>query len=291
VPHKSDNILLGWCYGLLGAVLFALMAFTVHIAPQTLSSSQIVFYRGLVGIVILSWFCRRELGYLGKSVAWPLWLRGAAGGLAVTCYFINLRLVNAAIASVLQSLAPLFVAMIGLVIGQQKTRFSDIAGAVITTIGITLIISPSGAGISLASVLIGLAGSFLGAVAYLSLKTSTNSYSPTLIVWTMSLALVLFPMGSFSPSWFSVNLLEFGSLVLVGVFSLVAQLYMTKSYYVLTAQVASTINLTSTAWLLLLDALVGNVHYTLGALAGFICVLTGLVVLRRKRKSVIPANP
>ena len=126
-------------YMLAAAFFFSLMSLLVKLAGQRLPSSEIVFARSLVSLVIGYAMLRRA----GLS-AWGtnkriLVLRGAAGFIALTCFFFAVTRLPLADATVIHFTNPVFTGMLASVFLHEGMRRGEIAGLVVSLAGVVLV--------------------------------------------------------------------------------------------------------------------------------------------------------
>jgi drug/metabolite transporter (DMT)-like permease len=256
--------------------MFSTMALFVRIAKTDFSTSQLVFARAVFGIVLFSWFCRREVMSLFKLSSKSLWLRAIFGGGSVTCYYINLRDLPLGTATILTDLAPIFVAIFSFLFFNEKLSVKTVAGVLVAVSGAALLSSPATDSSSFCGIVIGLLGAVLGAWAYLSLKRASGTFSSAAVVFAFSVALLFVSIlgdGPIFPMKTGANLLPVIGVVAT---SALAQVLLTVSYRHLSATIASTLGLTAVLWALLFDVAVLGTELSAMALTAIVLIATGV---------------
>jgi drug/metabolite transporter (DMT)-like permease len=280
---KPETI--GLAAGVLSAAAFSVMALFVRMARSDFSTGQLLFARGLAGILLFSWLCRHELRELFKFNARHLWLRAMFGGGSVACYFLNLRDMSLGTATVLTDLAPVFVALFSVLYLNEKPYWKTIAGVLISFCGVFILSSSTTLVASIAGVAIGVAGAIFGAFAYLSLKRASQNFRPFLVVLTFSLAILGVSFIDRSPIFEVRHGADFWPVIGAVVASVAAQVLLTVSYKFLSATTAATLGLTAVLWALLFDAVLVGLKLASLEIAAIALILFGVLLTRAKRAS------
>lgn len=275
----------GWFHGAVGALLFAAMAQLAHHAPPGLSAWGLVFHRALAGLVLLTPAVLPDVRALVTPRAWRLWRRGALGALAIFFYFVNLRRTSAGMATVLHQAAPIFVALLSPLVLHVRTSGKALLGCTIAVIGVALLVSPSGQSLDPGSLVIGLTGALIGGFAYLSLKSASDTFGATALVWALSVFLFLLSLARFDAAWLTLGAREWVFAVGVGVLSVLAQIFMSLSYRELTAPTAATLTLTSAVWALVYDLATGDMILNGASTVGVLAILGGLAMTHHYRNT------
>ena len=221
-------------------LLFSIMAALVKYAQQSLPSQQVVFWRSMVGALILLPLVLRERPWLGCNRK-LLVLRGCVGflGLSGTYYAISrLSLVDAIL--IFQA-TPIFVMPLSAFFLKERIRPVEWVFTLSGLAGVALVIKPTGA-ISVVPALIGLGGAFFAAAAYVTVRALGRSERTSVIVFYYSLAATLgtTPGLVVDPVWPALPV----ALALVGIamVSTLAQGLMTIAYRLATARKVVIIN-------------------------------------------------
>lgn len=213
---------------LLAALFFSLMATTVK-SVNEFPLIQKVFFRNFIGVLILSIFVVKDKSILKVNNKLLMLGRCTFGLTGVFMYYWSLSLLNLSEAVVINKLSPFFVIVLGGLILKEKIKPSQFVAVLIALAGIVVLLRPQ-MNVDMFPAIIGLTGALAAAGAYTIIRELRHTDSPMTIVFyfCLSSTLVTFPflLGQFvMPS-----LMELFQLSLIGIFALIAQLFMTNAY-------------------------------------------------------------
>jgi drug/metabolite transporter (DMT)-like permease len=219
---------------LAASLLFASMGVCVKLGSQLFSAAEMVFYRGLVGTVVLLAFIMGRRLFL----ATPHWrshlYRSLAGLVALLCYFESITRVPLATAVTLSYTSPLFLALLLAVSGSRRHQPRLLPALAAGFVGVVLLLQPTLSSDAWLGGLFGLASGVMSGFAYLNVSKLGELGEPEWrIVFYFSLlgAVGAIPWTfAATPAFHPVDLR--GGLLLLGVggFALLAQLCMTRAY-------------------------------------------------------------
>jgi drug/metabolite transporter (DMT)-like permease len=218
----------------LAALYFSVMSLLVKLAGSAIPTQQIVLIRGLFGIGFAYWLVRRAGVPLWGQRKALLWVRGALGFGAMSCFYYGLIHLPLAEATVIQYTNPVWTLYLAAIFLGEKLslRMLLLGGASIA--GVILIARPEflfgGAVTSLDPlvVTIALSGAVLSAGAYVTVRKLAATEATVVIVFYFTLATVI---GS--APWLLLEAVwptpyEWLLLAGIGFTALVAQLYLTR---------------------------------------------------------------
>lgn len=167
---------------LVATFLFAAMGVCVKLASDLYSTSEIVMYRGIIGMLFIGILIRLRNGTLRTSFPWSHFGRGLAGVTSLWLWFYAISVLPLAMAMTLNYTAPIWMAAILFTIGwwRGQSRFEwGLAAAIVASfIGITLLLRPTiHAGQWFGGMLALLSG-VLSALAYLQVRRLGNLGEP-----------------------------------------------------------------------------------------------------------------
>ena len=161
---SRHNLLQGATYALATSVVASTAAATVKWLSTELSPWLIVFSQyGLCTLLCLPWLLRRGAGWRTQRPALHL-IRGLAGWLGFTCYYLALPLIPLADASVLRAAAPIWVPLVVWAGLRESVPWRRWLSLLLGLAGIAVILKPGGSGIQ--------AGHLLGVGAGIGLAIS-----------------------------------------------------------------------------------------------------------------------
>lgn len=224
---------------LLAAVLFASMGVCVKFASEHFHALDIVFYRGLVGVVVLGVVMRQQRVALRSPVPMMHFWRSLVGVVSLVGWFYAIGELPLATAVTLNYTSSVWIATFllgGSVLFNHRslsgTQTPLMLAIVLGFVGVALVLRPTlSAGQALGG-MVGLLSGMFAALAYLQVASLARAGEPdSRTVWYFSLGSVLVGglgmgvMGGTAWSgWQGVWLLPIGLLALGG------QLCMTRAY-------------------------------------------------------------
>lgn len=220
----------GWM--VVAGFLFGCMGVFVKLAAQHFSSAELVFYRSLFGLLLISLIIRTR----GLSVATPnlkahLW-RGLSGFAALMLFFYAIGQLPLATAVTLNYTAPLFLAFLSPLILKERPHLPLILAILLGFAGVVLLLRPALHQEQLAAGLMGLGSGFIAAIAYLNVKHLGQMGEPEWrVVFYFTLVCTLgggiwMAVHTFHP----ITPLGFLLLLGLGTTATLAQLAMTRAY-------------------------------------------------------------
>ena len=279
---------------LLSSVSFALMGLCIKQVGGRLPVAEVVLARAIVSLVLSVWMLHQAGVPPWGQRRWLLVWRGVVGTIALFCVFGALAGLPLGAATVLQYLNPTFTALLAwLWLGEPFTLRVALA-VLLGWLGVVVLTDPTQmlAGLSslpLQPVMLGLAGAFCSAVAYVSVRALGRSEHPLVVVFYFPLMSVPLTV----PLVLAHPVLPTGSeviwLVGVGVFTQLGQIGITKGLIGLPAARATAIGYGQVPIAALLGVLVlGETIPTNLLLAAALVLAATLLSLRRTRP--IPAD-
>lgn len=286
---------LGLRYMLLSALGFSIMAVCVKLASsQGIPLFEIVAARALVSL-ILSYadIYRKDLPAFGQK-KFLLFLRGLVGAVTLVCVYYAVTHLPLAEATVLQYLYPMFTALLAVLILKEHVRWTLLISILFSFMGVLCVVRPSfifgdlAPDLSYFAVLAGIAGAIGSSFAYILVRKLNETEDTSVIIFyfpLVALPFSLFLLGTdfVMPDAFSLLL-----LVLVGIFTQVGQVGLTKAMKTETASRATAFSYMQVVFAALFGWLVFREVPDLWFAAGAGLILLG-VIFNLKAKPKIAA--
>jgi len=160
---------------LVASLLFACMGVCVKLGSAQFSAAELVFYRGLIALLLLYGYVR----VANLSLATPHWqehiTRGFSGFVALLMYFYAISVIPLATAVTLNYTSPLFLALL-LTFWQRERVGSLLSAALIAGFsGVILLLQPTLDSEQIRGGLFGLASGIISGIAYFNVKNWENS--------------------------------------------------------------------------------------------------------------------
>jgi S-adenosylmethionine uptake transporter len=217
--------------------LFATMGVAVKLASARYSTGEIVFYRGVLGVVMMAvWLGRLRLSLRTPVPAMHLW-RSLSGVSALVLWFFAISQLPLATAVTLNYMSSVWMALF-LIGGAVLIGRGRIDGRLVATVlagfaGVVLVLQPTIGRDQLWAGVTGLLSGMLSAMAYLQVTALGRAGEPEQrVVLYFSLcglaagaALATATGGWHAPDWRGAGL-----LLAIGTLATLAQLLMTRAY-------------------------------------------------------------
>ena len=175
------NIDKGVLYMLLGALIAALNGALTKILSEDMSALEIVFFRNLIGVVIILYALKHTAPKLKGGKLHLLITRGVFGFLAMILFFYTIAVIPLGEAITLNKTSPLFATVLAFYLLKEHLNMKTAAALLIGFLGIVLITKPFGFMISYEH-LLGILGGFFAAAAYTTIKKIKDTYDSRIIV-------------------------------------------------------------------------------------------------------------
>ncbi len=222
-------------YMLLSALGFALMAACVkEVSALGIPVLEIVAARAIVsGIISYLDVKRKNIPLLGNNK--PLLIaRGTVGAFALMFVYYAVTTLPLAEATVLQYLHPVFTAILAIFFLKEVIQRSTIICIIISLLGLFIIIQPNLQVSSMVSypwisIIAGVLGAFGSAVAYIIIKKLTKTDDSSVIIFYFPVVAFPISMIMLGSDFVMPSLFATGLLVLVGIFTQVGQVGLTKA--------------------------------------------------------------
>jgi len=223
-------------YMLLSALGFSLMAACVkEVSGLGIPVLEIVAARAIVsGIISYVDIKRKKISMWGHNK--PLLIaRGTVGAFALMFVYYAVTTLPLAEATVLQYLHPVFTAILAVFFLKEVIQRSTIACIAISLVGLYIIIQPNlqleqGIQYPWISIGAGILGALGSAVAYVLVKKLTKTDDSAVIIFYFPL--VAFPISVvlLGNDFVMPSLAAIGLLILVGIFTQIGQVGLTKAF-------------------------------------------------------------
>ncbi len=222
---------------IISALGFALMAACVkEVSGLGIPVLEIVAVRSIVsGMISYADIKRKKIPLFGHNKV-LLIARGTVGTVALILVYYAVTTLPLAEATVLQYLHPVFTAILALFFLKETIQRSTMACIVISLLGLFIIIQPnlqidSGVQYPWISIGAGVLGAFTSAVAYIIVKKLTKTDDSSVIIFYFPLVALPISIIFLGSDFVVPNLATMGLLVLVGIFTQVGQVGLTKALH------------------------------------------------------------
>jgi len=215
------------------SLLFACMGVCVKLGSAQFSAAELVFYRGLVAMLLLLAYVR----IAGLSLLTPHWRvhvsRGLAGFVSLLMYFYAISVIPLTTAVTLNYTSPLFLALLLAFWRRERVRPLLFAAVTAGFVGVVLLLQPSFRSEEVAGGLFGLASGIIASIAYLNVTRLGELGEPewrTVFYFSLIAAVGGLPWVLAGHPFHAIDGRGGWLLVGVGAFGALAQLCMTRAY-------------------------------------------------------------
>jgi drug/metabolite transporter (DMT)-like permease len=281
---KNSVPISAW-YMLLSALGFALMAACVKIANTAygIPVLEIVAARAIVSAIIsYADVKRKRISVWGNNKPWLI-ARGTVGAFALMLVYYAITTLPLAEATILQYLHPVFTAILALLFLKENIQRSTLTCIVLSLLGLFIMIQPNFLQDSITqyswlSIGAGMLGAFGSAVAYVIVKKLTKTDDSSVIVFyfpIIALPISIFLLGS---DFVIPSLAALGVLILVGIFTQIGQIGLTKALHSADANKA-----TAYAYVqVIFSVFIGWVYFSeipvITTIIGGTCIMAGALI-------------
>ncbi|MGR5207623.1 DMT family transporter [Vibrio alfacsensis] len=236
MPNSLNSMIpIGVRFMVLSAFGFALMSATVkHVSLHGIPVFEIVAARALVSLVISYLDVKRKrISVWGNNKA-LLFARGAVGTMALMCVYYSVTTLPLAEATIFQYIHPVFTAVLAMFFLKERIQFSTLVCIVLCVLGVYVIVKPeTSAGtehvLPMFSVMIALLGAFGSSIAYVIVRKLSQTEDSSVIIFYFPLVALPASIVLMGGQFVIPNLYLTMMLVLVGVFTQIGQLGLTKA--------------------------------------------------------------
>jgi drug/metabolite transporter (DMT)-like permease len=228
---------------LFAAFAFSVMGACVKLASATYSISEIVMYRGLVGVVLLFFLVRQRGGSFRTPYAGEHLWRGVVGVVSLWLWFFGISKLPLATAVTLNYMSPIWMAVFLFCAGWWQSRdhveWPLVAAILFSFVGVVLVLRPAFEAQQWLGAITTLGSGMVSAAAYLQVRKLTQLGEPEYrVVFYFSLMNLLAGLiGSATTvadpavqTWHALDLRGGALLLTMGVSATLAQMAMTRAY-------------------------------------------------------------
>ncbi|WP_318512680.1 DMT family transporter [Photobacterium leiognathi] len=236
MTHDKESLIpLGARFMLLSALGFALMSSTVKYVSQLgIPVFEIVAARAFVSLIISYLDIKRKGISIWGNNKPLLVVRGLVGTIGLSCVYYAVTTLPLAEATILQYINPVFTAILAVIFLKERVQFSTLICIVLSILGLFFIVNPTtinsgGSHLPMFSVMIAVIGAFVSAISYIIVKKLSNTEDSSVIIFYFPLITLPLSILVVSQDFVMPDLTTTFLLILVGIFTQVGQLGLTKA--------------------------------------------------------------
>jgi drug/metabolite transporter (DMT)-like permease len=294
LTQRVLNIDKGIQYMLVASFLFAIMGAVAKELSLYMSSVEIVFFRNLFGLIIIGYSLIKLKPYSKGGKPFLLFLRGFIGFVALLAFFYNIANISLAEAMTFAKTAPIFTATFAYFFLKERLSVNGWIGIFIGFIGILFIIQPN---IEFdKNDMLGIFSGVFAGLAYTSIRELREYYDTKVIVFsfvsigTIGPAILMILAEFYINPTFDFMFAKFimpngsmwGYIILLGIFSTLAQLLMTKAYTITKAGIIGAISYSNIPFSLIVGFMLGDSLSNYYVLIGMgLVIFSGVMVAKK----------
>lgn len=232
---------------LCSAVAFAIMGLAVREVPAPISSYEKVFYRSLIGtVLLLVWFAVSRAD-VGRPSNWGgLACRGIFGGTSLLCFFYSIDHIGLAKATLYCYMYPIYAAVFAWWDLGEKPTPAAILALVIAVLGSILTLDSHGFSLALTrGDAAGIVAGLMSGAAVTSIRRLTRTERSAWIVLSFTLCSALMAIPFMGRGHATATAPIIGSLMAVGVSAIAAQILLTMGLRYIPAVEGGVLSLTT----------------------------------------------
>ena len=284
---------------MLGAALIsALNGALSKILSEDMSAMEIVFFRNLIGIVLILYALKHTPPKLTGGKIHLLFTRGFFGFSAMILFFYTITVIPLGEAVTLNKTSPFFVSILAYYLLGEHLSKRTLFALVLGFFGIVLITKPFGMAISYEH-LLGILGGFFAAAAYTTIKKIKDIYDSRVIVLSFVGVGTLLPALLFSvapffdaprsiaflfPEFFVPKTLSLWLMIaFMAVISTLSQWLLTKAYSASNLSIVGVISYTNIPFAIGFGVMLGDAFPDMLIFSGIGLIVLGGVLVGWKK--------
>ncbi|MCW5653713.1 DMT family transporter [Hydrogenophaga sp.] len=285
----------------LASLLFASMAVCIKYAAAYFNSFEVVFYRGLLGMVFLMGMARMQGISLRTSVPMMHAWRGVVGVISLTTWFYAIAHLPLPTAMTLNYMSSVWIATFllgGALLMQGRNAPIRQQGPLFLTVitgfaGVALMLRPSLNEDQVVGAFVGLLSGVFAALAYLQVAALSRAGEPeSRVVFYFSLCATL--VGGMGMAFTGISDWHWPSalwLLPIGLLAVLGQLCLTRAYSRGATMVAASLHYTGIVFAALYSLLLFGEHIPLVGWLGMLLIVASGVAASVLRARAVPNAP
>ncbi|MFA7571756.1 MAG: DMT family transporter [Sulfurimonadaceae bacterium] len=286
MPEQLKSIDKGVLFMLASALLGAINGAVAKFLSQSIDPFEIVFYRNLIGFILIFWSLKKFSVAIDTSKLHLLFLRGFLGAVAMILFFYTIATIPLGEAVVLNKTSPFFVTILAYYLMKESINLRIFIALLIGFLGIIFIMKPFGLEISLEHI-IGVLGGFFAATAYATIKKIKDIYDTRVIMLSFVAFGVLIPfcLFLFTP-YVTIRLHSepfiWALIGMMALFSTASQWFLTKAYSLSKASIIGVVGYTNIPFAIGFGVMLGDSLPDTYTFVGILLVVLGGILVSKK---------
>lgn len=271
---------------LLSALIGALNGAVAKFLSQSMDPIEIVFYRNLIGVLIVLYSFKKFSVSIDTSKFHLLILRGVFGALAMVLFFYTIATIPLGEAVVLNKTSPFFVTILAYYLMKESITLRIFFALIIGFIGIIFIMKPFGVEISIEHIF-GVIGGFFAACAYATIKKIKDIYDARVIMLSFMGIGVLIPLALFLFTPYvhfkiHTDILIWALIVFMAIISTASQWFLTRAYSISRASIIGVVSYSNIPFAIGFGVILGDSLPDLYTFLGIVLIVIGGILVSKK---------
>lgn len=266
---------MGALWMLVAGFLFGCMGVFVKLGAAYFSNIELVFYRSLIGLIIMVVILRQRGGTMATA-QWKghLW-RGISGSIALLLFFYCITVLPLATAITLNYTSPLFLAVLMVVIVKEHFHAPLTIAISLGFVGMILLLHPTFERNQLIPGLLGLISGFFAGVAMLNVRELSRSGEPEwrIVFYFSLIATLISGVAMLFDTIHAITLQMMFILLALGSTATLAQLALTRAYSTGKTLVASSLSYSAVVFATLFGIVLWHENLSLGSWTGMALII------------------
>ena len=283
---KLNTIDKGVLFMLLSALIGALNGAVAKYLSQSMDPIEIVFYRNLIGVLIVLYSFKKFSVSIDTSKLHLLFLRGVFGALAMVLFFYTIATIPLGEAVVLNKTSPFFVTILAYYLMKESITLRTFFALIIGFIGIVFIMKPFGVEISIEHIF-GVLGGFFAACAYATIKKIKDIYDARVIMLSFMTVGVLIPLGLFLFTPYvhfkiHTDIFIWVLIIFMAIISTASQWFLTRAYSISRASIIGVVSYSNIPFAIGFGVILGDSLPDLYTFLGIVLIVIGGILVSKK---------
>ncbi len=220
----------GVILALLSSLVFSIMNALVKAVSLSIPSVEVVFFRSIIGTVIIYYLMRRENVAFSTEGVPALTLRGILGALYMLTYFYTISRIPLLDTIILVNLSPVFVMIFAAVFLREKLARRTILWLPVVFFGAILTIKPFNFSSYSPDALFGVLSAVFSAGAGIAIRYLSKKHHTFEIIFYFMVTATLVSVPLMWREFVIPDRLELFYLLCIGIVSLLGQVFLTKAF-------------------------------------------------------------
>lgn len=283
---KLKSIDQGILFMLASALISALNGAVAKILSETMDPIEVVFYRNVLGVMIILYSFKRVSVSINTSKLHLLFLRGIFGASAMLLFFYTIATIPLGEAVILNKTSPFFVTILAYYLMKETISTNTFFALLLGFIGIIFIMKPFGLVISFEHILAVLGG-FFAAAAYATIKKIKDIYDARVIMLSFMgtgilLPLLLFLFTPYVQFQIHTDPFVWSLIVFMAIISTASQWFLTRAYSLSKASIIGVVSYSNIPFALGFGVMLGDAVPDIYVFLGIVLIIIGGILVSRK---------